>query len=126
MTLSSWAALARTAPCSWSSSRVDPWPSARLSKRQQLADDLRRIDDADFDLLSPRERHELLDEIGAAFAGISSGFELLEHFRLVPHLFGYEVEIADEHRQQVVEVVRDSGREAAQRLHARAVLRRDT
>ena len=99
-------------------------PSARRSSGSRSPMTLRRVDGADVELLAPRERHELLDELGAALAGVARCFELLEYARSLAHLLADQIEIADEHGQQIVEVVSDSGRQAAERLHARAVLRR--
>ena len=125
-TLSSCATLARTAPtfsCSVVSS-VMRATQRTAQQRQQIADDLARIDGADVEVLAPRKRHELLDELGAALTGVARCLELLEHARSLTHLFADQVEIADQHGQQVVEVVRDSGGQAAERFHAGTVLRR--
>jgi hypothetical protein len=103
----------------------DPWTKRAAEQRQQLGDDSRRVDRADRELLAPRERHQLLDELAAALPRITRRFELLEDTRPLPHLLADQVEVADEHREQIVEVVCDTGRQAAERLHSRAVLRCD-
>ena len=102
----------------------DPRPERAAQQRQQVADDFRRVDRADLELLAPSERHELLDELRAALAGVARSLELLEDERPIAELFAHEIEIADEHGQEIVEVVRHTGRQAAERLHAGAVLRR--
>ncbi len=96
----------------------DARPQRTAQQRQQVADDFARIDGADVEVLAPRKRHELLDQVGAALTGVACCLELLEHARSLTHLFADQVEIADEHGQQIVEVVRDSGRQAAERFHA--------
>src|SRR5690606_20942036 len=91
-------------------------------KRYEIVDDLARRDVASDDVLAPRKRHELLDELAAALPSVARRFELREQLRVLAQLLADQVEITDEDGQQVVEVVRDAGREAAQRFHARAVL----
>src|SRR5690606_24930359 len=56
----------------------------------------------------------------AALAGVTCGLDLVEQPGVAAHLLGEEIQIADEHGKQVVEVVSDPGREAAERLHPRA------
>ena len=107
------------------STRSDDLRAQRTAQqRLEIRDDLARVDHRRFERLATRERQKLLDQVRAALARVTRRFDLLEHLRPVAKLLRDEVEVADEHGQQIVEVVRDAGGEAPERLHSRAVLHR--
>ena len=93
-------------------------------QRLELTHHLARVDHCRLDRLAARESEELLDQVRTALARVARRFDLFEYLRPVAKLLRDQVEVAHEHGQQIVEVVSDTGREAAERLHPRAVLHR--
>src|SRR5690606_40295241 len=92
-------------------------------KRHEPVDDLSGIDVLRLGLVPPREREELLDQVRTAARGVSCSLQFPERALIsATEIFGNEVEVTDQNRQQVAQVVSDAARQAPERLHSRAAL----
>ena len=123
----------RTATSSWVGSAItgiiassrsncflDPRAEHVAQQRAHVLDQRRDVGRPDLEPLDPAEREQLAGQPRAALGRRQRVLGIALELGVVGAL-GDDVEAADDHRQQIVEVVRDAAGELAQRLHLLAL-----
>jgi hypothetical protein len=82
-----------------------------------VIDDLVQVEDAPADHLAPREREQLGRERRRPRTGVLDLLDEAAGLRIAAHFVFEHLRVAENCRQQVVEVVRDAPRQAADALH---------
>ena len=88
-----------------------------LKQPDHAGDQLVDVHHAGRERLPAREGKQLARQLGAADAGLQRGFGQRHRLGVGLHAVLQQVEIADHHREQVVEIVRHAAGQVADRLH---------
>ncbi len=89
-----------------------PPATAAWSRRVVAADEVVEVDAPHRDAAAPGHREHLAGDVGELLADRSDGVEVVADRRVRRQLAQGEVRVADDHRELVVDVVRDPAREA--------------
>ena len=99
--------------------RVDRDVAAERAAEQPGGARYQRVD-VDFlrlQRLAAREHQHVTREIGAPFGGLSDRVDFLLGLDMAGHILAQQIEVADDDREQIVEIVSDAAGQIADRFH---------